>query len=148
MYQRIASADPSADPANLDNRQNRLTWLPFHFLPGNAGLPAGENPIRSCITTQERPYGLQRLGITMHVLADTFAHQGFAGVRDEINTVTSLEETGTVHRRPGAVRRQLFLRIQSWRDQLLEQAVPPVGHGRALTLPDMPFLQWQYMNGR
>jgi hypothetical protein len=61
-------------------------------------------------------------------------------VRDEINNVTDLHETSETHHLPGG--------IQAWLDGLLDQAVPPVGHGRALTLPDMPFLQWQYKNGR
>ena len=120
MYQRISPAHPSADAANLDNKQNRMTWLPFHFLPGNHGLPAGENPpgtfidklvctqdshvakdmIRSCINTQGRPYSLQRLGITMHVLADTFAHQGFAGVKDEVNNGTAAD-VAEYHYDPG-----------------------------------------------
>jgi hypothetical protein len=163
MYQPIASSHPSADPANLDNSQNRMTWLPFHFLPGNGNLPPGRSPsdrfidrlvctpdsqvardmIRSCMkdaSDPERRDGLQRLGITMHVYADTFAHQNFAGVRDGINDVDNVQETGEIHHLPGG--------IQSWLNSLLDQTVPPVGHGRALTFPDMPFLQWEYRNGR
>ncbi len=25
--------------------------------------------------------------------------------------------------------------------------IPPLGHGRAMTLPDMPFLEWEYKDG-
>ena len=37
MYSRISSAHKAIDPRNLDNAENHLIWLPFHFLPGNGG---------------------------------------------------------------------------------------------------------------
>jgi hypothetical protein len=78
-----------------------------HFLPGNNDLEAGENPnggfinkivcsknnpiakemVRQAIIEKDKPYGLHRLGITMHVYADTWAHQKFAGVLHDINEV-------------------------------------------------------------
>jgi len=114
MYQRIASAHTTIDAANIDNQKNRMTWLPFHFLPGNDGLPAGQNPpgtfveklvctpdspiardmIASCAATINEPSGIYRLGITMHVYADTFAHQGFAGLLNDTNKVTDVAVSG------------------------------------------------------
>ena len=35
-------------------------------------------------------HALHRLGITMHVYADTWAHQGFAGTPHEINQATEI----------------------------------------------------------
>jgi hypothetical protein len=160
MYQRISSSHPSGAPGNLDNRQNRMTWLPFHFLPGNGGLPAGQDPpgsfidklvcrpdsnvakdmVRACLNDRDRPFALQRLGVTMHVYADTFAHQGFAGVLHAINEVKAPEETSADKRLPGGM-------LAFW-DQIIQHAAPPIGHGRALTLPDLPFLQWRYTDGR
>jgi hypothetical protein len=157
MYMRISSAHKSLDPENLDNHENRMVWQAFHFLPGNGGRIAGEDPpgsfidklvctpdspiaremLSSCINNQEKPYSLHRLGVTMHVYADTFAHQGFAGVSHEINKV----------RNAGAVDSHSGL-LQTWGDRLLEGVVPPVGHGRAQFLPDLPFLTWHYSNWR
>ena len=96
MYHRVASAHKMLDYSNFKKLANHQVWIPFHFLPGNGGLRAGENPrgtfidkiackpnscvaldmVVSCIREQDTPYGLHRLGITMHVYADTWAHQG------------------------------------------------------------------------
>lgn len=155
MYQRIASAHKTFDAANMVNPKNRLVWLPFHFLPGNGGLAAGEDPpgqpidklvckpdspvardmIAACNAEANDHRGIYRLGITVHVYADTFAHQGFAGVLDDINKITNTKVTGAT-------------RLQDVWDDITEHVLPPVGHGRAQTLPDMPFLQWEYTDGR
>src|SRR5512143_3554089 len=42
MYYHIASAHRMLDYRNLDELANHRAWIPFHFLPGNEGLPAGE----------------------------------------------------------------------------------------------------------
>jgi hypothetical protein len=96
LYSRISSAHKMLDPRNADDLANHLVWIPFHFLPGNDGLGEGQNPIgtfinklickpdspiarqmvRQTILEQDRPYGLHRLGVAMHVYADTWAHQG------------------------------------------------------------------------
>lgn len=44
LYYRIASAHDMIDYTNLIDVENHLAWLPFHFLPGNGLLPAGQNP--------------------------------------------------------------------------------------------------------
>ncbi|WP_246804750.1 DUF6765 family protein [Desulfosarcina cetonica] len=31
-------------------------------------------------------------------------------------------------------------------NNFLDDAIPPLGHGRALVFPDMPFLKWRYRN--
>ena len=145
------------DLANLNDAQNRVTWQPFHFLPGNGGLPAGDSPsvwfieklvctpdshvaremLASCINDHEAPYALHRLGITMHVYADT--HQGFAGIQNTINRVNSITRVSDERVLPGG--------IEGFGTRLLREAIPPVGHGCALTLPDLPFLTWEYKNG-
>jgi len=153
---QISSSHKSFDAENLNNQENILVWLPYHFLPGNGGKPAGQSPegtfiqklvctpdspianemVRACILDCNKPYGLHRLGVTMHVYADTWAHQGFAGVLHEINEINDLEETAGTR-----VLDSIFERLAS-------KTAPPIGHGRALSLPDMPFLSWKYRNGR
>ncbi len=44
---------------------------------------------------KNKPYGLNRLGISMHVYADAFAHRSFAGVNHAINEVTDLNSDDT-----------------------------------------------------
>jgi hypothetical protein len=49
MYRRTASAHKSLDYKHFDELGNPHVWLPFHFLPGNGGKRAGENPAGSFI---------------------------------------------------------------------------------------------------
>jgi len=44
MYKRISSAHKMLDYRNSDELANHRVWIPFHFLPGNGGKQAGENP--------------------------------------------------------------------------------------------------------
>ena len=160
MYSRISSAHKNIDLGNMNNVENHMTWLPFHFLPGNGGFPAGTDPggnfinkivcwpdspvaremVAAVILDQDKPYSLHRLGIAMHIYADTWAHQGFAGVVHEINKVVNAEEIGDTGVFSGS--------LQKFLNGLLGNALPPLGHARANVLPDMPFLVWKYDNDR
>jgi hypothetical protein len=159
MYTRICSAHKMLDLENLQDSENLLAWLPFHFLPGNGGKPAGEDPdgnfiekiiclpgtnspvaqdmVEMALLEKGRPDSLARLGITMHVFADTWAHQNFAGVLHTVNDVDDIDDLGN----SGVFN-------TSWYMDRLDDLVPPLGHGRARVLPDMPFLHWRYRNGR
>ena len=112
VYNRISSAHKMLDPRNTQALANHQVWMAFHFLPGNGNKQAGENPsgsfinkiicrpnspvaqemVRGVILDKNRLYGLHRLGVAMHVYADTWAHQGFAGVLHEINEVENSKE--------------------------------------------------------
>ncbi len=159
LYHRISSAHKMLDPRNAEELANHQVWLPFHFLPGNDQQPAGadirgsfikkivcapDSPVARdmvalAIEQQDRPYALHRLGVTMHVYADTWAHQGFAGVLHKINEVEHAEETSN----SGVFDSVLG----DWLRDILDDAIPPLGHGRANVFPDMPFLSWRYRNG-
>lgn len=160
LYTRISSAHKSLDLDNLNDVQNHLAWLPFHFLPGNGGLPAGNDPAGSfinkivclpdspvaqemlvaAILDQDKPYSLHRLGIAMHIYADTWAHQDFAGVLHEINEVENVTEISQSGVFSGGLQKLL--------NGILDDTLPPLGHARAHVLPDMPFLTWRYDNAR
>ncbi len=160
MYWRISSAHKTIDPSNFDNAENHLVWMPFHFLPGNGGLEAGQNPdgsfinkiicqpdsqvakdlLEAAFRDRDKAYALHRLGIAIHVYADSWAHQGFAGVLHEVNEVEDIDETD----KSGVFESPLADILQ----RFLEDAIPPLGHGRAMEFPDMPFLSWQYKNGK
>ncbi len=160
LYQRISSAHGMLDLRNTRAVANHMVWLPFHFLPGNGGKGERGNPdgafinkivckpnspiarqmVKNTILEKDRAYGLHRFGIVMHVYADTWAHQGFAGVLHQINEVENAKETGNSGVFTGGLKRIL-------RD-LLDDTIPPLGHGRAMVLPDMPFLKWEYRNGK
>src|SRR6056297_3096832 len=92
---------------NADPEDQRKVWLPFHFLPGGEGdNPTGRLACRMNSPTAKKlvrhntavaaqtTYGLHLLGITAHVYADTFAHQGFIGANHSYNGIEagSIEE--------------------------------------------------------
>lgn len=158
LYDRMASAHKMLDYRNFKALANHKVWVPFHFLPGNGGLPAGQSPpgpyvdrlictpdspvardmVRLAIAQRGSPSGLHRLGITLHVYADTWAHQGFAGCNDELNDVQDV--TGE----DGQPDQSLASRLLNW---FIGEAMP-LGHGAALSYPDRPWLRWGYTNGR
>ncbi len=159
MYFRTSSSHKTLDPENLSDPDNHLTWLPFHFVPGNGGLDAAQKPdgdfieqiicrpdspaaremVAAVIADNNKPYSLHRLGITMHVYADTWAHQGFAGLLHEVNDVVDAHDIGG----SGVFGQSLSDFLAS----VINKEMPPIGHTRAGALPDLPFLHWQYQNG-
>jgi hypothetical protein len=158
LYNRISSAHKMLDYRNCQELANHHVWIPFHFLPGNGGLPQGQvapgtivdrlicrpnspvaqDMVRACIADREDPYALHRLGITMHVYADTWAHQGFAGINDPVNDADDLIDA------TGKPDRNLVDRLTSF---FIGEALP-LGHGAVLGHPDKPYLKWGYTNGR
>lgn len=157
MYSRISSAHRMLDYRNSDALANHKVWIPFHFLPGNGGKPAAENPkgtfikklvctpdsdvahdmLRACVADHDKPYALHRLGISMHVYADTWAHQGFAGVNHKINEVSKITSNNKTLDKSFLNKIINFFLSESF----------PLGHGAALSHPDRPSLIWEYENG-
>jgi len=110
---------------------------------------------RQCILKAGAPHGLHRLGITAHVFIDTWAHQGFAGVRHEINLASNITVIN-----PKDKYRAHFWEVvthEGWRAAfafllrkgmlLFTNRVFPMGHGAVLHYPDHPFRVWSYVNG-
>jgi hypothetical protein len=157
MYSRISSAHHMLDYRNSNALKNRRVWLPFHFLPGNGELPPGKVPrgrfykrllcrpnsfvakdmLKACLADKYKPYGLHRLGITMHVYADTWAHQGFAGINHKINKASDIHSQN---------KRDDAKLLEKLANYFLSRAFP-LGHGAVLTYPDRPYVDWSYKNG-
>lgn len=158
MFDRMSSAHKLLDYRNFKELANYKVWIPFHFLPGNGGLPVGQDPpgpfieklicrpnspvaqgmVAECIEQNHRSYGLHRLGITLHVFADTWAHQGFAGVSHAVNGARNLVDG------EGNPDQSLMNRLSNF---FIGGALP-LGHGTVLGNPDRPYLRWGYTNGR
>ncbi len=156
-FNRISSAHRMLDYRNFQELSNHRVWIPFHFLPGNGGLPANQSPpghinqklicypnsyvaqdmVRECIAQRDEKYALHRLGITMHVYADTWAHQGFLGINDKLNDAIELLDAD------GKRNQRLMDRLASF---FIGEALP-LGHGTVLGNPDKPYLRWGYING-
>lgn len=191
MYSRIASAHKMLDACNFSDVDDNLSWLPFHFLPGNGGKqcdspatlqeldklvccpdsPVARDMLRCAVLDRNTPRGLHRLGIAMHVYADTFAHQGFVGslcVANKANQVTS-NDPELDERIRSCSKKDILQQIktggkalwlcasQTIRLMAKERKNPivfivdfwknePVGHAAVDTFPDQPYLAWQYTN--
>lgn len=162
MFQRCATAHKRLDYRSLGTLAKGTVWIPFHFVPSNAGLPAGQEPasgsfidklitrpnspvaqdmVQSAMHFADRPYGLHWLGIISHVFCDTWAHQGFCGVTDKVNAVRNMRGADEAELRVLPRTRSLI-----WNQ--IHKRLPPLGHGAALSYPDRPYLVWSYINGR
>lgn len=169
LFQRISSAHKGLNYRDFRQLASHHVWIPFHFLPGNGGLPANQNPegkfinklicypdsyvaqemLRECINCRHLTHGLHRLGITMHVYADTWAHQGFAGINHKVNEAKlildnkgnpDLTKTKKIKK---YFQKNIFERIAN----IFISEAFPIGHGAVLGNPDKPYLKWGYING-
>ena len=172
-FQRLSSAHRLLDYNNLSTLANCQAWVPFHFLPGNAGEPAPAAPpiyeeevfiarcvcrpdsvvaqdmMRAVIERQDRPYALYRLGIAAHVYVDTWAHQGFVGFNHAVNNARRLVAQNDAHHEVGFVAKAKRAFGDAWNhaEGIVLGDVFPLGHGAVLSYPDRPYLRWSYTNG-
>lgn len=172
IFEFISSAHKMLDYRNFEKLANHHVWIPFHFLPGNEYDPklgrvvpdfvqraicrpnsiTAQEMIRYTIESREHPNSLYRLGISMHVYADTWAHQGFAGISHHVNTVQEIcDHEG---HRDESMHQNLqqffgsdwFGKIRSFVESKLVNEFAPVGHGPVLSYPDRPYLRWRYVD--
>ena len=162
-YVRVTSAHKTFDfRENSDYADNRLVWVPFHFLPGNETPPPGcegedaflarmmckpdsavaRSMVNDCILRKDLPFALHRLGIALHTYVDTWAHQQFVGVLCDLNKLSHLE----VEPDPAYATTRAYLDLTGGlaRFKAFVAGHLPVGHAAALTCPDMPFLKWSF----
>ncbi|GAB2893513.1 hypothetical protein GCM10027093_31260 [Paraburkholderia jirisanensis] len=160
LFDRFASAHKLFDYHNMDDDLNRLVWTPFHFLPAGKGdtleqravcRPDSEvarDLVRHALQRRNTGNALHRLGVTLHTYVDTWAHQGFAGIESDYNRVTHLEAEN-------CTRAQWLARIVQLAEHLADDVATrvlthtlPLGHGAALSYPDLPWVKWHYVNGK
>jgi len=131
----------------FDWSTQKRVYLPFHFIPpGRVRTSDDLYP-----TTPNAPFALDvleraceelpgklrlcRIGVALHTLADTWAHQGFSGRHHDENDVER------IHHHDG----------RDWKYLLIENiyldALPKIGHTEAGYYPDQPFLRWKYLGG-
>ena len=147
-------------------------WSSFHFLPRDLGAL----PKKSCSKRYLNKYrlicgpngelvketvdlakgkSLQAVGVAMHVLADTWAHQYFAGTPSMVINNTNyyfyeLFDDGTE-------KKIIFRHSATMPDDLentiytssiyvnSENSIMNLGHGRAGHLPDYAFIRYKYL---
>lgn len=158
-FERFASAHKMFDYKNAENKENRVVWAPFHFLPGGQGESLEEKSIcrpdsniaramvRRAIEGKNANNGLHRLGVALHVYVDTWAHQGFTGTISKHNIVKSLEGDDHDLRTWLEKLKGLVNEAEENIESEFLDTVSGLGHGAALHFPDMPWAKWKYTNG-
>lgn len=128
----------------LDEKTCHEIWIPFHFLPGNKGRndhsrmvtqpdsEVAQKLIDHFLSSEVNSFFLHRLGILLHVYADSWSHQNFLGLVHNKNDVRDLK----------------IIEGEDLLPHILELVAPKIGHVQAGKLPDEPFRIWQYKNYR
>ncbi|HCB92542.1 MAG TPA: hypothetical protein DEP57_01815 [Selenomonas sp.] len=138
---------------NVTGKGNREIWIPFHFLPGLQGDTDADKLIckknselsnkladRLLETTLDNSDFAFRLGIGLHVFADTWAHQEFAGINNTINKVQDLIFTSQ-----GSLIEKVIgdlVGASGMLSKVLDELMP-LGHAAAVHCPDMPYIWWK-----
>lgn len=148
-FQQVLSAHKFLDLGALTKPTCYRIWVPFHFLPGNLGRDFYERMLTraNSIIAQKmvedflgcnlKPYGLHRLGIILHVYADTWSHQNFMGIMRNMNDVRRMK----VEETEKGFLKGLFSKLK---EEVLEYRAPKLGHAQAGTIPDEPYREWEY----
>ncbi len=148
----------------LSPDEHRLSWVPFHFLPGAKGETLEQRLL--CVKNSDVaresldhnlnkalsdcPYALDLMGVTAHVYMDTFSHYGFSGCCSRLNDVDGSSIGLTIHdkatRKHVADRAAAFVKkyLDIARSFAGEKGAVSLGHGAVATYPDRPFLAWEF----
>lgn len=139
-------------------QDQRRTWVPFHFIPGNQGptyderlLCVTDSPLARAVvdhtlTNLDREFAILLLGILAHSYADTFAHYGFSGISSRMNRVDAesfaFDCSDSAKNDLGARRERFLARYATgpFGNYLVQ-----LGHGSVATFPDEPFLRWEFV---
>ena len=163
--------DARTDPAGLQDITR--IWASFHFLPRDlyAEAPGGKryrNKYRLIcgpngeLTTDTvelaKGRGLPAAGLAMHVVADTWAHQYFAGTPSLVINNTDYYFYEILGRGENSTDRKIDFRhsvsapddIENGKYtnsvyQSSENHIMNLGHGRAGHLPDYSFIRYRYL---
>ena len=145
-------------------------WSSFHFLPGNLNTDFKRNKTYKqkyqliCKPNSEllkdtvelaHNQSLQHVGMAMHILADTWAHQNFAGTPSlVVNNTTDyfyeIKEDGqeikiNFNHNPATKDKIEKLEYTNSVYTSNENSVMNLGHGRAGHLPDYSFIKYKYL---
>ncbi|OEU69600.1 MAG: hypothetical protein BA863_11875 [Desulfovibrio sp. S3730MH75] len=141
---------------NTDDDDQRVVWVPFHFLPGGEGSTFEEKikcikdseiankMVANHINKTDKKFYIALLGVTAHVYADTFSHYGFSGLSSDINNIN----IPTIELAPDSSNffDETITKVKAGTAEILSGFL---GHGGVATYPDWPFLEWEfdYENG-
>jgi len=118
---------------------HKLMCLPYSSLAGimiDSAKAVAINPL-----TNEDVKSI-RIGMAMHVLADTFAHQNFVGTANpDINEVSNVNVIDPIS---GDAYEKKWFPAWNYSPAFSKTSIGWLGHGRIGTLPDEPNAQYFY----
>lgn len=168
---QLEMVDARTDTAGLQDITR--IWSSFHFLPKNLYArvkggkkyrnkyrlicgPNGDLVIDTVKLAEGK--GVQAVGVAMHVLADTWAHQYFAGTPSIVINNTgyhfyeilqfqdkTMERHISFRHNPTAPDDIIAGKYTNTVYQSSENNIMNLGHGRAGHLPDYSFMRYRYM---
>lgn len=148
-FQQVLSAHKSIHPEVFSLDTQYRIYAPFHFIPGNQGnrfqermvcrqrSEIAQQMVREVANLKGKPYQLHRLGIALHVYADTWSHQDFSGLQTELNDVKEIDVINEGKAGISRIFTNFFRNIA-------ESLIPQIGHAEAATLPDEPYREWTF----
>lgn len=147
---RRSGHEPLENISDLED--NNEIWIPFHFLPNlnedaeNKLLCKKDSNLANQLAeelksiTDVNNKNIFRLGIGLHVYADTWAHQEFLGQISDENLVTNPQI--------------IYPKQEPWEkieDKFIHD-LPALGHAKSIHWPDRPYVSWscepKFPNGR
>ena len=123
----------------------------FHFVPGCKGacfvrkmrcVERGQI-IEQILEEALVEDNLVKLGLVLHVYADTFSHQGFSGLLSKVNDIEQL----SILEGSGILMDKFKYHLKWLKDAVykhFDRLMPAYGHGQASVYPDLPYLKWCY----
>ena len=148
-FQQVMSAHKFFHPSVFSLDSQYKIYVPFHFIPGLQGGRFQEHMVcrqdseiaqlmvREVAKLGGKPYLLHRLGIALHVYADTWSHQDFSGLQIELNDLEEIEVLNESKTGIAKIFRDFFR-------NLTEALIPYIGHAEAAMLPDEPYREWRF----
>jgi hypothetical protein len=151
LFQSIICPDWKGEDKDL----LETLWPQFHFLPAMEGggledkfktAPRGpffnniEAELSATFKVEKeilpKAFKLARIGIKMHVLADTYAHEGFSGLMSKKNIVSELKS------KIGETEYKLSLKDHVPTSFAKISSVSSIGHGTAGEAPDISWIKY------
>ena len=136
LFYPVVTAHRMLDSDNIDSRDASNVWMPFHFFPDNDGVCRPDTPnvdrlidyVAARIRRDDGPQ-VQRdifTGILLHIVVDTYTHQGFMGLYCRHNDISQLDDENEID------------------FGFIGNIPPAIGHGEALSYPDDSWREWRY----
>lgn len=124
----------------------KKVYFPFHFIPPKSIKKPSDSFVtkrksdfvirvfKKAISENDDYLRLFRIGVALHTLADSWAHEGFSGREEGINNVENIH----LFNKSKKKWKHLFF------DNLILDLLPVIGHGQAGHYPDYSHLKWKY----